>query len=446
MAYREAEVMGMDAGWVRFLPAKTPAQRDAAVRFAVRSAYARIPRYRRLLDRCSVSPSQIRGVNDLPRLPIVTKEQFHDGALLDAVRAGVQLDRCRVARTSGTTGVPILVYLTRAEALFRSLQVLRAWRRHAKLPLPLKIAHIGAWTRAAEGWEYLRHPGGRTLALSSASPVERQWRELADFRPHVITGAPSALDILCREAPAYPVSLPVRLIAVRGEVFHQQVRTRIQETFASPVADFYNCEEIGNIAWECPRDASRLHLNTDACAVEIVDGRGQPVGIGEEGEVLVTSLYGATMPFLRYAMHDRTALATPGGIPCACGSPAPAIRAVQGRNEDYIYLPSGRWISPRGLATAIFHAFPEASGRASVGPIRTFQVVQDAIDHVTVAIVTEDDVKRPYEQRIGLAIERAAPGLTCSVIVTDALEVEPSGKHRKILCRIPPGERPPDAA
>jgi len=200
--------------------------------------------------------------------------------------------------------------MSRGEALYRRLLLFAAWRRFGRLPFPLRIADVGSWVRSDSGVEVKRRAGVSVVRISIAIPVECQIELLIRRRPHVISGYPTALEILAgalgaQALRASPTAFSSSLVATRGELLGETTRRAIESAFGCRVGDFYNCEEVGNVAWECPRDPKTLHVNTDACIVEIVDSEGNPLPAGVEGRVLVTNLYNCTMPFIRYALHER---------------------------------------------------------------------------------------------------------------------------------------------
>jgi phenylacetate-coenzyme A ligase PaaK-like adenylate-forming protein len=79
----------------------------------------------------------------------------------------------------------------------------------------------------------------------------------------------------------------------------------IAQAFKTTIVSEYGCTEVGIIAMDCP--AGTMHLMGDALAVKIVRD-GEPVGSGEEGEILVTELYGSFMPLICYRTGDRGVL------------------------------------------------------------------------------------------------------------------------------------------
>jgi len=426
--------------FLRFKRGKTPSDVDHTLGFLVRSCHRNVAAYRRLLDGQRVLPQRIRSVADLHRLPIVEREElFRDGSVRDRIHARAQLAHCVRTSTSGSTGFPLAIYMSRSEALYRRLLLLSAWRRFGRLPFPLRVADVGSWVGSHSGVEVKRRTGSSVVRISIALPVERQIELLVRHQPHVISGYPTALEILAdalgaQALHASPTALLPSLVATRGELVYEATRRSIESAFGCRVSDFYNCEEVGNVAWECPRDPKTLHVNTDACVVEIVDSEGNPLPAGVEGAVLVTNLYNCTMPFIRYALHDRGVLLPSGGGRCSCGSQSPRMGILGGRDDDYVYLPSGQRVSPRLLATAVLRSFDQLSAERGVDRLfRRFQVVQDAVDHLTILIVPDSDRAIAFEEILAPALRKLHPELRCTVNLVDALPHEPSGKFKKVV-------------
>ena len=417
---------------LRFKLGKTRRDVDRLLRRRVTVAYRHVPAYRALLDEFGASPGAIRFAGDLPQLPIMHKERL----FLGSDSADILSDRAthrhltRVS-TGGSTSLPLNVYMSRSEATYRRVLLLGAWYRVSPLPMGLRIADLGT--------QHLRRGASRILRISIALPIEQQVALLRDFRPHVVSGYPTATGMVAREMVACPLCPAPRLVALRGEVLHDDVRETIEAAFGCRASDFYNCEEIGNIAWPCSADPTVLHVNTDACILEVVDADGRPVADGIEGQIAVTNLYNDTMPFIRYDLHDRGVLLPADGTRCACGSRARRMRPPSGRDDDSVYLPDGRRVSPRLIATAINRAFEIDSQQGGYDRhFRRFQVIQDDWDHFTVRIVPEPRRELDYADVVDRALKRIHPAIRSSVAIEEEIPFEPSGKFRKVIRRFDP--------
>lgn len=424
---------------LRFKLRKKLGDIDRVLTYMLRRAYRNSLGYRQILDEAGVSLDGFRSVEDLPTLPIVDKETlFRRFSLQDVLYRGADPSRCVRTGTSGSTGLPLNVFMSREEAFYRRILLLNAWRRMTHLALPLTVVDVGSWVEEGETRVVRRNALVRVVRVSIALPVERQIELLLRHRPQVLSGYPTVMGILA-EAVQRASDLPstLKLVATRGEILHEETRRRLEASFAARVADFYNCEEVGNMAWECPEDPSILHVNTDGCVLEVVDAEGDPVRPEAEGRVIVSNLYNCTMPFIRYDLNDRGVILRLQRRRCTCGSHQPRMAILSGRDDDYVYLPNRRRVSPRLLATAVNRAL---SGLSPMGAFdhhfRRFQVVQDALNHVTVWIIPEAGRAVDFQAIIGSAMRDLHPELQCSVRKVDDIPLEPSGKFKKVICNI----------
>jgi len=428
---------------LRFRVGKNQVDVDRALRSVVRDAYRHVPVYRRLMDAAALSPEDVRTSRDLGRLPIVHKEDLHRPKSLDDVlRCGTRPDRCAQVMTSGSSGIPVSIYMSKLEAHYRRLLLLLAWKRVARLTFPCTVAELSAGIENKNGFEIRRWGSVRVVRVYAGLPASTQLQILREAAPQLLLGRPSALEILAEALETTSTSLVPRHVVTRGEILYPDTRRKIEAALQCRISDFYNSEEIGNIAWECPENPRRLHINTDACVVEIVDEEGIPLPHGIEGRILVTNLYNRTMPFLRYELGDLAALSNVEQIPCSCGTRNPSLSTVSGRIDDFIFLPDGRKLSPHVLAVslekALSHRPPHQA--PSYHSCRRFQVVQDALDHVTVRIVPEEEVNLDFESLIEPELRKLHPALRCSAILVDELEFLPSGKFKRVIERIPASE------
>jgi len=407
-----------------------------ALRAVVRTASYEVPFYRDTWRAAGVDPALVRSPADLIRLPVTTK-----AALLARPGAALRDGRSRRTRirshTSGSSGVPVTVEMSRPEAVYRSLLYYRALQRNGCLSLPLTIVDVGPIpTDRRRGWAE-RAGLVRLVRLPATMSIGEQIERLRGVRPGLVEGYPTCLDLLAEALEEQGIaSIRPRLVAARGEVLHRETRERLRRVFSCRIADYYNTEEVGNVAWECPEDSDRRHVNRDACVVEIVDSEGTPVAEGVEGRVLVTNLYNLTMPFIRYDLGDRAAwIAARGGGRCQCGSTAPSLSPIHGRDDDYLWLPDGRRISPRAAGTLV----PKRPSGGYVKGLRRFQVVQESPTDVRVQVVLDVEHDADVRRVIAENITRLHPRLRCEVERVDAIPVDASGKFQKVISHVTPG-------
>jgi phenylacetate-CoA ligase len=121
-----------------------------------------------------------------------------------------------------------------------------------------------------------------------------------------------------------------------GEAVRPEHRQAAREAFGARIVDRYSSEEVGWMAFQCPKH-DHYHALTATTHVEIVDDNNRPVAPGEEGRVLVTSMHSYAMPIMRYDIGDR-AIAGDG---CDCGIRLPVIKEILGRERSFVALPDG---------------------------------------------------------------------------------------------------------
>ena len=101
---------------------------------------------------------------------------------------------------------------------------------------------------------------------------------------------------------------------------------------------FYGLSEMcgPGVAAECLEARDGLHVHEDHFLVEIVDPQsGAPLGEGEEGELVFTTLVKEAMPFLRYRTGDIASVTSES---CRCGRTTARIRGLRGRRDDMVIV------------------------------------------------------------------------------------------------------------
>jgi len=415
---------------------------DWIVADLVADAYRRSSLTRNVIDRAGVPAHQVRGVGDLNRLPVTTRREYFADSRL-GLRMGTRVDRCHRVRTTGTTGSPLVVYMNRLEFLYRQLQVFRGMRSGVRLTVPLTISSVGVnvpRAQAARSNPLERVGLARVRKIPRSLSSEEQARRLVDQPAQILTGAPSSLELVAEAMQRLDLRLPSppSVVSPRGEMLRWEARALLAETFGCPVVDQYNCEEIGNIAWECPAETGVYHVNTDACVLETVDDEGAPVPAGVEGRVVVTNLFNRTMPFIRYDLGDRAVFRETPRDRCACGHRGPTLAALLGRLDDFILLSSGERVSPRTIVGCVYRGSQRDVAEPSYF-VRRFRVIQDEPNAIRVLVVPAEDAPADLDARIRLECQALESGLRVDVERVGEIPGEPTDKARVVLSNLSDG-------
>jgi len=381
---------------------------DNALANFVHFAASRVPYYRDLFSQRALRPDAIRGVRDLPRLPVLKKQDVIERA--GEMRAGRLPDGEEppvVYSSTGTTGQPVTVLMSRSSSrMFAYLWHRQArWFRFdpkgcfAKIRIPSTLPRQvdgspmpkGVAMRR-DGWTYLTpfFETGPEVTFSISEPVEKQIGWLRHFRPSYMLAYPGVFEELalaCDSAP--PVSGLKALLGI-GSTATPSMRAWIERVYGIPLEQNYGLNEIGMVAIRCV--AGRYHVNTETCLVEIVDREGQPCAPGTRGHVLVTSLQNIAMPLIRYDTGD-IALAVDG--PCPCGRTLPSFGEIAGRYRRYAGLPAGTRERVRALQQEVEAMPPEL-----VRNLRRYQVYQDAENRFEVRVKVVGPLPPEFEGRL----------------------------------------------
>jgi phenylacetate-coenzyme A ligase PaaK-like adenylate-forming protein len=400
-------------------PERLRAFQDRRLRSLVRHAYHRVPYYRRLFDGAGVRPEDIRGVDDLSRIPITERSDVQFLPPSELLASGIDARALLLRRTSGSNGQPLSIRRYVWEE-----RVLLAVRMRERLALGMRLRDRRTslrFLREADGGGGDRALVGlfgllRRRTLDWRLPKEDAVHELAEWRPAIVGGTPSMLAWLADELTDEDrqVVRP-RLVITAAETLTPAMREQIQRGFGAPVRDIYGSHEFVFIASECPR-GGHYHLAEGSLIAEVLRD-GKPAAPGEEGELVGTALHSYAMPFLRYRLGD---VVVPGPSPCACGAPCATLLAISGRVIDRFILPGGEVVHPYTLANVL---------RDHVPWLRRFQIVQTAPESFLVRVVP---YRTPAANELEETAARLADGLRrrarVEIEIVASLPPSPSGK------------------
>jgi phenylacetate-coenzyme A ligase PaaK-like adenylate-forming protein len=240
------------------------------------------------------------------------------------------------------------------------------------------------------------------------------------IQPTVLYGYPSALIALVDEAAAGRLHVsPLRVRCV-GEPLFPETRSLLQQAWGVPVQNTWFASEGGALAVSCPK--GELHLNDDLVIVEPVDEEGRPVAPGyPAARVLLTNLFNAVQPLVRYELTDEITLATTS---CGCGSRFPVVAEVHGRLDDVFLYPGGVSVHPL--------VFRSVLGRQS--QVIEYQVRQTP-DGAAVGVCAAGQIDNGrLEAELAAGLQRAGVRpARVTVAVVERLDRGPSGKVNRFV-------------
>jgi len=303
--------------------------------------YANVPFYRRKLEENSITPNDIRSLEDLQRIPFTTKEDLRDNYPYGMF--AVPMDNVvRIHASSGTTGQPTVVgYTARdvntwAELMARSLAAGGATRGD--------IIHnaygYGLFTGGL-GVHYGAEKLGASVIPVSGGNTKRQIVIMKDFGPTILTATPSYALHLAEVADEMGVSfadLKFKFGIFGAEPWSENMREDIERKLHLTAVDIYGLSEVigPGVAIECYEAKNGLHIFEDHFIPEIIDpATGEVLADGETGELVFTSITKEAFPVIRYRTRDITSL---NPEPCICGRTHIRMNRVSGRTDDMLII------------------------------------------------------------------------------------------------------------
>lgn len=394
VAVSETSVPFHPASSADFLPREPlGALQSQRLQQVVRRVYEHVPLYRQRMQKRGLTPEEIRGIDEIQRLPFTVKADLHETYPTGMFAVSVE-QVARLHPPGTATGKPIAVAFTQ-----RDLEV---WSEVVVRCLASFGVHSGDVIQNACGHELLAdglglHCAARTLGAtmipSAGGDTAHRIMVMKDFGVSAVCSTPSYFVYLVERAEKLGVDLrdlPLRIGAFLAEPASDAMRGRIEEAAGIRAYDAYGLPEILSLgvgAECCHRDG--LHIFEDHFYPEIVDpDSGDPLPDGQEGELVLTTLDREAMPLIRYRTGDLTAILAE---PCPCGRTMRRIQRIAGRSDD-MFVIEGVNVFPSQIEAALL---------AVEGTLPHYQIVltqQDGLDQVEVQIEVTPQI---FSDRIG---------------------------------------------
>jgi phenylacetate-CoA ligase len=363
-------------------------------------AQGRSPWYRRSFDAAGFDAAQLRSLDDLRRLPLLTRadwmasqEEHPPYGELPTIGAGQAI---RVHTTSGTSGrMPLRALDSRKDwAWIAEMWAYGLWACGVRPSDTAYVAFgygsfIGFW-----GLHYAMEKLGVMNVPGGAQTTESRVKQIIDFGATVVASTPTYAMRLAQEAERLGLDLPgsnVQRVILSGEPAGSIPETKalIEQQWGAKAFDTAGMTEVGTIVmFECAEQPGGAHIIEDHVLEEVLDPETlEPVAYGEQGERVVTSFGRGAVPLIRYRTADLVCRVP--AAECPCGRCFDLYRGgILGRVDD-MKLVRGTNVYPRAIE----------------GIVRTFADVEE----FQVRITTEG-LRDEIELRVEMAEAFAAGG------------------------------------
>lgn len=303
--------------------------------------YENVPFYQKKFKELKITPNDIKTLDDIRKLPFTTKDDLRTNSPHGMM--ATSLDDCiELHASSGTTGIPVTVCYTPndievwSEVMARCLSMSGLTKKDVfQNPIP-----YGTFT-GAFGFHYGAQKVGALVIPSGKGQSERQIKLMEYYGTTFMSGVASyalRLGQVAHDIGVDPKKLKVRNGLFGAEMFTKGLKKRIIDTWDMDVHDIYGLTEMcgPGVSADCDQHDG-LHLWGDHFLIEIIDPKTlEPIGLEEEGEVVLTTLTKEGMPLLRYRTRDIAKLYDQEV--CECGRTHVKHSTIKGRSDDMIII------------------------------------------------------------------------------------------------------------
>jgi phenylacetate-CoA ligase len=306
---------------------------------AVSRAWERCKPYRAKMEAAGLQPGDIRGAEDIYKLPLTLKDDLRDSYPYGMFAVPLR-DVVRIHASTGTTGKPTVVGYTENdlavwnECMARCLTMTGATKDD--------IVHVaygyGLFTGGLGG-----HYGGEAIGAvtipASTGNTKRQLQMFEDFGSTVLLCTPSYamhLGDAVRDAGTKD-KLKLRIGVHGAEPWTEKMRDEIEDRLGLRCYDIFGLSEVlgPGVSCECP-ERNGLHVMEDHFLIEILDPETKkPLPDGQPGELVFTCVTKEALPLIRYNTRD---ICTVDRRPCACGRVFARMGKLAGRTDDMIII------------------------------------------------------------------------------------------------------------
>ncbi len=321
----------------------------------IRHVWDNVPYYREKMQAKGVTPEDIRGIEDLSKLPFLSKADLRDaypyGLLAKPLKECV-----RIQSTSGTTGRRVVAFYTQHDIdLWEDCCARAIVAAGGTNEDVCQVCYGYGLFTGGPGLNGGSHRVGcLTLPMSSGN-TERQLQFMTDLGATILCCTPSYAAYLAESAIEAGLTDKLKLKAgiFGAEAWTEEMRHDIEAKLGLKAYDIYGLTEISGpgVAFEC-EEQHGMHINEDHFIAEIIDPITEEVlPYGTKGELVFTALTKEAFPMIRYRTRDICVL---NAEPCSCGRTHIRMSKPMGRSDDMLIV-RGVNVFPSQIETVLLN-------------------------------------------------------------------------------------------
>lgn len=368
------------------------------------------------------SVNDISLLADLKKIPFAVKDDLRQSYPTGLLSTSFD-EVVRVHASSGTTGIPTVIYLTQDDLNAWSDIVARSVYSTGvrKSDVFQNMMSYGLFTGGL-GLHYGAERVGCMIIPAGGGNTKRQIKLMKDFGTTVIHITPSYLLHIYNQLPELGErieNLKIKKAFLGAEPYSENTKTKLEELFQIDVYNSYGLSEMNGpgVAFECV-EKKGMHVWEDAYILEIIDPTtGEPLPDGQEGEVVLTNLTRKATPLLRYRTRDLAYVYTDT---CACGRKHRRISRITGRTDDMLII-NGVNVFPSQIEEVVMR-IPEVGTNYQI-----YLTKKGAIDVLTVKVEIYSKMFHGEIRELDLLKERMRNEIAASITIKPKIELHEPG-------------------
>ena len=372
------------------------------LRRMVEYAYT-VPLYHEKYKKEGVHPRDIKGIEDIHKLPLISKDDVRSHYPDGIVPVGRRQPGFLLS-TSGSTGKPVFFYcdhfsaVRRLEGFVRTLRAYGGDWRRSKTALIIDLApgSVEHATYQQSTIPLLK----RFISLDNIKYIsldekpEDILKELEVFQPEFLGSDPNMLQKLSvLKNKGLGKKVAPRVLFAGGSMLDEYTRQYVEQAFETRLFDVYGSTEAGPMAFECV-EGKGYHVQSDFVYMESMNEEYEPVPKGEPGHLVITRLYGRGTPIIRYTGIED--IIVPVDRQTGCGITTEMLSHIEGRSADLLVLPNGRLLSPLVITGIPAKVMQQVNSYK----IDQFQIIQHKEDDIEILVVINE-----AKRKEGISVE-----------------------------------------
>ncbi len=376
-------------------PEKIRELQDERLVKQVKHVWDNVPYYRKKMEEKGVTPDDIKGVDDLHKLPFLSKADLRDAYPYGLLAAPLK-DCVRIQSTSGTTGRRVVAFYTQHDIdLWEDCCARAIVAAGGTNEDVVQIAYgYGLFTGGAGLHGGSHKVGSLTLPMSSGN-TDRQLQFMTDLQSTILCCTPSYAAYLAESIHERGLRDKINLKAgiFGAEAWSEKMRQEIQNQLGIKAYDIYGLTEISGpgVAFECSAQKG-MHINEDHFIAEIIDpDTGEVLPDGTQGELVFTSITKEAFPLLRYRTRDICVLTREK---CSCGRTLVKMCKPMGRSDDMLIV-KGVNVFPSQIETVLIEQGYQAN----------YQIIVDRVNNSDTLEVMVEMTQDNFSDNLGKITE-----------------------------------------